>query len=190
MIKWLLVFPLIWLVEGVARIFWTNQRAWRSKPMQTWMSLDTQLKLLFKDERTVHIGTHLSDPNILFQEFWGLFPFLLPSLTRRPDRGVWGKLLKVGKLWITTHLLCRTISGFHTKLGLMLIELRPLYFDASQESQGSCHCCKEQEQKQLLHLYFEILVKHYKKTTLKKGQDNRTVYITLTMLIAVDIVED
>ena len=83
---------------GGGAIFWTNQRAWRSKPMQIWMSLDTQLKLLFKDERTVHIGTHLSDPNILFQEFWGLFPFLLPSLTRRPDRGVWGKLLKVGKL--------------------------------------------------------------------------------------------
>ena len=161
-------FPFDLTGWGGGAIFWTNQRAWRRKPMQTLMSLDTQLKLLFKDEWTVHIGIHLFDPNILFQEFLGLFPFLLPSLTRRPNRGVWGKLLKVGKLGITTHLLCRTISGFHTKLGLMLIELRPLYFDAFQDSQGSCHCCKEQKQKQLLHLYFEILVKHYQKLHLRR----------------------
>ena len=39
-------------------------------------------------------------------------------------------------------------------------------------------------------IYTLRYLKNTKKTTLKKGQDNRTVYITLTMLIAVDIVED
>ena len=38
------------------------------------------------------------------------------------------------------------MSGFQTKLGLMFIELNPLYFEGSHVSHGSCHRCNKNYQ--------------------------------------------
>ena len=40
-----LVLLFIWLVERVAWVFWTNHRAWQSKPMQSRFTFDIQFKI-------------------------------------------------------------------------------------------------------------------------------------------------